>query len=162
MIRDTSAQDKVLSELPGQARKRWAWRIGGVVIVAAAALTLLSAWHGPGHSVNASRLHIETVTRGTLVRDALVNGRVVAAVSPTLFATSNGLVTLKVNAGDAVTKGDVVAVVESPDLADELKRAQSSYEQLQAEVAHQAILAKKQKLAARSEADQAEIEQISA
>jgi HlyD family secretion protein len=161
MIRDTSAQDKVLSEASGQSRKRWVW-LGVAAVAVVAVLSLLSGWRGPGHSVNISRLHIEPVTRGTLVRDALVNGRVVAAVSPTLFATSNGLVTLKVNAGEAVKKGEVVAVVDSPDLADELKRAQSSYEELQAEVAHQGLLAKKQKLAARSEADQAEIEKISA
>ena len=162
MIKDTSAQDTVLTAPAGQARKRLAWRVGGGVVCVLAILSLLSAWRGTSHSVNAARLRIETVTRGTLVRDATVNGRVVAAVSPTLFASATGLVTLKVNAGDTVKKGDVVAVLDSPDLSDELKRAQSSYEQLQAEVAHQAILAKKQKLTARSDADQAEIERISA
>lgn len=162
MIRDTSAQDKTLSDSPVQAHKRLAWRIGGVAIGLVVILSLLSAWRSTGHSVNASRLRIEAVTRGTLVRDATVNGRVVAAVSPTLFSSATGLVTLKVKAGDNVKKGDIVAKIDSPDLSDDLKRAQSTLEQLQAEVAHQGMLAKKQKLAAQSEADQAEIERISA
>jgi len=61
-----------------------------------------------------------------------------------------------------VKKGDVLAQVDSPDLADALKREQSTYEQLQAEVARQDILAKKQKLLAQREADVAEIERLSA
>jgi len=96
------------------------------------------------------------------VRDAVVNGRVVAAVNPTLFAPATAIVTLKVKAGEAVKKGDIVAVLDSPDLTEELKREEASYEQLQAEVAHQAILAKKEKLTAQSDADQAEIERVSA
>jgi HlyD family secretion protein len=162
MIRDTSAQDKVLAEHPGLAKRRLAWRVGGGLVCVAALIALMSAWRGTSHSVNASRLRIETVTRGTLVRDATVNGRVVAAVSPTLFASATGMVSLNVNAGDTVKKGQIVAVMESPDLSDELKREQSTFEQLQAEVAHQAIMAKKQKLIARRDADQAEIDRISA
>ncbi|HBZ07846.1 MAG TPA: efflux transporter periplasmic adaptor subunit, partial [Massilia sp.] len=102
------------------------------------------------------------VGRGTLVRDASVNGRVVAAVSPTLFATAPAIVNLKVAAGDTVRKGDVLAVLESPDLSDALKREQSTYEQLKAEVARQQILSRKQKLLAQREADTAEIERLSA
>jgi HlyD family secretion protein len=56
----------------------------------------------------------------------------------------------------------VLAVLESPDLSDALKRERSSYEQLKAEVARQHILARKQKLAAQKEADTAEIERLSA
>jgi HlyD family secretion protein len=91
-----------------------------------------------------------------------VNGHVVAAVSPTLYAPAASTVNLKVNAGDTVRKGDVLAVLESPDLADALKREQSSYQELQAEVARQQIIARKLKLVARRDADQAEIERIAA
>ncbi len=86
----------------------------------------------------------------------------VAAVSPTLFATATGTVVLKVKAGDTVKKGQMLAVVDSPDLNELFKREQSSFEQLQAEVSRQHILAKKQKLIARRDADQAEIDLISA
>jgi HlyD family secretion protein len=123
---------------------------------------LLSAWRSSEHSVSAARLRIAEVGRGTLVRDASVNGRVVAAVSPTLYSKAPATVNLKVAAGDTVKKDQVLAVLESPDLADALKREQSSYEQLKAEVARQQILAKKQKLTAQKEADTAEIDRLSA
>jgi HlyD family secretion protein len=119
-------------------------------------------WRSSDHSVNASRLRIAEVGRGTLIRDAAVNGRVVAAVSPTLYAPSLATVTLKVHAGDTVKKGDVLAVLESPDLSDALKREQAAYAQIEADVARQRILARKQKLLAQRDADTAEIDRISA
>lgn len=162
MIRDTSSQDTQLSAPVNAGRRRLALRLGFGLAGLAAVIALLSAWRGTSHSVNAARLRFGDVSRGTLVRDAAVNGRVVAAISPTLYSTAAGMVTLKVHAGDTVKKGDIVAIVDSPDLSDELKREQSSFEQLQSEVAHQAILAKKQKLLAQRDADQAEIDRISA
>lgn len=162
MIRDTSSQDAVVSAAPAATlKRRLAWG-AAVVIVAGAVVTMLVAWRGTDHSVSAARLRIAEVTRGTLVRDASVNGRIVAAISPTLYSTAQSTVTLKTNAGDTVHKGDVLAVLESPDLADALKREQSSYNQLEAEVARQRILAKKQKLLAQREADTAEIDRLSA
>jgi HlyD family secretion protein len=162
MIRDTSAQDVVLKPSSPWRSRRVAILGGGAVMAALGVAWLVSAWHGSSQSVNGSRLRIGTVTRGTLVRDASVNGRVVAAVSPTLYATAMGTVTLKVSAGDTVKKGAILAQVESPDITDQFKREQSSYEQLQAEVARQQILAKKQKLLARRDADQTEIERNAA
>ena len=162
MIRDTSHQDTVIATPSGRIAKRRAILAVGAVAILAAAYGLLKTWNGSEHSVNASRLRIAEVTRGTLIRDAAVNGRIVAAVSPTLYSTAPSTVTLKVHAGDTVKKGDVLAVLESHDLADELKKEQSSYNELSAEVARQQILARKQKLAAQREADTAEIERVSA
>jgi HlyD family secretion protein len=162
MIRDTSSQDAVLTDAPAQKYKRRALWIGGAVAAVVAGALLLSAWRGSEHSVSAARLRIAEVGRGTLVRDASVNGRVVAAISPTLYSTAPSTVTLKVSAGDTVKRGDVLAVLESPDLSDALKREQSSYAQLQAEVERQRILARKQKLLAQREADTAEIDRLSA
>jgi HlyD family secretion protein len=162
MISDTSSQDAVLTPAPARRFKQRATWAGVAVVAVAGAAMLLSAWRSSEHSVSAARLRIAEVTRGTLVRDASVNGRVVAAISPTLYSTAQSTVTLKTNAGDTVTKGDVLAILESPDLADALKREQSSYSQLEAEVARQQILAKKQKLLAQREADTAEIDRLSA
>ncbi|GGE87317.1 efflux RND transporter periplasmic adaptor subunit [Massilia psychrophila] len=162
MIRDTSSQDAVLTPAPARKFRQRAFWAGALVLAVAGATLLLSAWRSSEHSVSAARLRIAEVGRGTLVRDASVNGRVVAAISPTLYATALSTVTLKTNAGDAVKKGDVLAVLESPDLMDALKREQSSYSQLEAEVARQQILAKKQKLLAQREADSAEIDRLSA
>jgi len=162
MIRDTSHQDAVIAPPAGHAIKRRAVWIGAAVGAAALCVALFSSWRSSEASVNASRLRVAEVTRGTLVRDAAVNGRVVAAVSPTLYAKASSTVNLKVAAGDTVKKGQVLAVLESPDLADVLKREVSSYEGLKAEVARQQILARKQKLLAQKEADTAEIERLSA
>ncbi|MGZ5848286.1 MAG: efflux RND transporter periplasmic adaptor subunit [Ramlibacter sp.] len=162
MIRDTSAQDKPIEPPRRQRARRWIAIGLAVVALGAAGGALVARWGGSTPVVGADRLRIAEVTRGTLVRDASVNGRVVAAVSPTLYAPAASTVNLKVNAGDTVKKGDVLAVLESPDLADALKREQSSYEELQAEVTRQRIIARKLKLAARRDADQAEIERIAA
>ncbi|SFV07628.1 efflux RND transporter periplasmic adaptor subunit [Pseudoduganella namucuonensis] len=162
MIRDTSHQDTVIAPPPRQHLKRKAIGAAIALAVAAGGALLFQTWSGSSHSVNAARLRIAEVSRGTLVRDAAVNGRIVAAVSPTLYSTSPSTVTLKTHAGDTVKKGDILAVLESPDLADELKREQATYTELAAEVARQQILARKQKMLARRDADTAEIDRLSA
>jgi HlyD family secretion protein len=162
MIRDTSAQDTVMPVNQGQKRKRLLLITGAAAITITAIVLLTMSWRGSSHSVSASRLRIATVSHGTLIRDAAVNGRVVAAVSPTLYSSAGGTVTLKVSAGQTVKKGDIVAEIESDDLNDQLKREQSNTEQLEAEVARQQILAKKQKLIAQRDSDQAEIDRVAA
>ncbi len=162
MIRDTSAQDTVLAASPGQRNKRRALLLGAGVAAVLILLWLITGWASSERSVDVSRLRIAEVARGTLVRDAAVNGRVVAAVSPTLYAPAVSTVTLKIHAGDAVKKGDLLAVLDSPDLNNQLAREQSSLDQLEAEVARQHILAEKQKLVARRDADEAEVARLGA
>jgi HlyD family secretion protein len=162
MIRDTSFQDAVITAAPAQKFKRRVLWAGAAILALAGAAVLLSTWRGSEQSISGARLRIAEVTRGTLVRDASVNGRVVAAVSPTLYAKAASTVNLKVAAGDTVKKGQVLAVLESPDLTDVLKRETSAYEGLKAEVARQQILSRKQKLLAQKEADTAEIDRLSA
>jgi HlyD family secretion protein len=126
MIRDTSAQDRLVEVKPN--RKRRMILIGGGVVV----LGLL-AWLAPGigrlfsasASVSSSRLAFATVERGPFVRDIAAEGKVVAAVSPTMYATYGGAVTLQVHAGDTVKKGQVLAVVDSPELRNKLAQEQS-------------------------------------
>ncbi|WP_426106896.1 efflux RND transporter periplasmic adaptor subunit [Massilia sp. TSP1-1-2] len=162
MIRDTSSQDAVLSTPPPHQGKRRLLIAAVAVAAVAACFMLFSKWSASAQSVNGARLRIAEVARGTLVRDAAVNGRVVAAVSPTLYSTAPSTVTLKVAAGDTVRRGQVLAVLDSPDLSDALKREQSSYQQIEAEVARQNIASRKQKLLAQREADTADIDRLSA
>ena len=164
MIPDTSGQDTLIaSPTPGQGGgpKRLAW-LGVAAAAAALIVYLLSSWLGSSRSVDVSRLRIAEVTRGTLVRDASVNGRVVAAVSPTLYAPAASTVTLKIQAGDKVKKGDLLAVLDSPELSNTLAREQSTLAQLEAQVARQRILAEKQRLIARRDADQAQVAELAA
>ena len=162
MIPDTSGQDVAVAQPPRRRARRLALLAVAVVVGVAGLAMLAWMWRDSTQSVSGSRVRIAAVTRGTLVRDAAVNGRVVAAVSPTLFAPAAGMVTLKVSAGDTVKKGDILADIDSPDLTDQMKREQATYEQMQAEVARQKILARKQRLLAQRDADTAEIERISA
>ena len=156
MIRDTSAQDVVRTRPASPMRRRWP-----LVAVAAGVALLLGfgivSWASGSHSVDASRLRFATVQRGTLVRDASANGRVVAAVSPTLYAPAAATVDLKVHAGDKVAKDQVVAVLESPELSSTYASESATLSQLENEVARQRILAQKQRLLAQSDADEAQL-----
>lgn len=126
MIRDTSAQDRMVEIKPN--RKRRLLYLGGAV-----ALLVVLAFAMPGilrlfsatASVSASRLAFATVVRGPFVRDIAAEGTVVAANSPTLYAPYGGAVTLRVHAGDVVKKGEVLAVIDSPELRNQLAQAQS-------------------------------------
>ena len=116
MLRDTSGQDRVIE--PKNIFQRHRKLVIAGLIVAGALITLvviLMRYSGAGVSVDRSRVSIATVERGNFVRDIAADGQVVAAVSPTLYANALGTVNLKVHAGDTVTKGQVLAVVESPE-----------------------------------------------
>ncbi|MBK9494252.1 MAG: HlyD family efflux transporter periplasmic adaptor subunit [Aquimonas sp.] len=158
MIRDTSAQDKLMPA--GGIRQRmlarapWWVALGLVLLVAVWAVL---RWSAADRSVDMQRLRIAEVTRGTLIRDAAVEGRLVAAVSPTLYASSAGTVSLQVQAGAAVKRGDVLLVVDSPELSNELARESATLASLDAEVGRQRIVADKARLSARKTQDEAEV-----
>jgi HlyD family secretion protein len=123
MLRDTSAQDRVIE--PQSPFKRHRKIIIAVLAVAAALIILavfLMRYSGAGVSVDRARVAIASVERGNFVRDIAADGQVVAAVSPTLYANALGTVTLKAHAGDSVVKGQVLAVVDSPDLTAKLSQ----------------------------------------
>lgn len=155
-IRDTSGQDRVVSTGRGPWRGRL---IAAAVVAAVVAVGVIAGlrWLDRERSVDAARLRTAEVTRGTLVRDAAVTGRVVAAVSPTLYAPVPGTVTLAIRAGDAVKRGDVLATIDSPELTSELRREESTLLQLAAQRGGARIASDKQRLSARREADEAEI-----
>jgi HlyD family secretion protein len=162
MIADTSAQDTVIAPQGRRRHLRLVLISAGALAALAIAAMLLSGWIAGTATIDAGRLRIAPAQIGTLVRDAAVNGRVVAAVSPTLYAPAASTVALKVHAGDKVKRGDVLAQLESPDLANALQRERSSFEELQSEIARQEIIARKAKLTAIRDADQAEIERAAA
>ena len=83
------------------------------------------------------RLRIAEVVRGDLIRDVSVQGRVVAAVSPTLYAPAPGTITLFVEAGASVQDGQVLAEIYSPELENRLKQAESAFEEQAMELERQ-------------------------
>lgn len=156
-IRDTSAQDvQVSTAEPGRARRRLLL-VGGVAAVGLVLAFGVAARFGGSRSVDVQRLRIAEVSRGTLVRDASVNGRVVAAVSPTLYAPVAATVVFEKRAGDRVRKGDVLARLVSPELESELLRERSTLQQLEAQSGTARIAASRSRLDAKQEADEAAI-----
>jgi len=123
MLRDTSAQDRVIEPKNPLKRHRKLILAALAGVAALGALILILArYSGAGASVDRARVSIATVERGNFVRDIAADGQVVAAVSPTLYANALGTVTLKVHAGDTVAKGQVLAVVDSPDLTAKMSQ----------------------------------------
>ena len=112
-IRDTAGQDQVLGQPARRLPRRWPWiAVGGVAVLSAIAWVAIG-WSGGGRSYDASRIRIAEVRRGDLVRDLSAEGRLIAANSPTLYAIAAGTVSLKIVAGDKVTKGQPLAVMEA-------------------------------------------------
>ena len=127
MLRDTSAQDRVIEPKNPLKRHRKLILVALAGIAALGMLILiLVRYSGAGASVDRARVSIATVERGNFVRDIAADGQVVAAVSPTLYANALGTVTLKVHAGDTVAKGQVLAVVDSPDLTAKMSQEEAT------------------------------------
>ena len=123
MLRDTAAQDRLI-ERPS-LWKRHRLLLAASLAAAAAVCVLVGfvlRYSGTGASVDRAQLSIAAVERGSFVRDIAADGQVVAAGSPTLYANALGTVALKVHAGDAVSKGQVMATVDSPDLNAKLSQ----------------------------------------
>jgi HlyD family secretion protein len=159
MIREPSGQDRPLSK-PAVG---WPWRrwlSGGAVAIAAIAGIgyVVRGWLGAERSVDRARLRIATVERGTLVRDVVADGRVVAANSPTLYAIAAGAVDFHVRAGDKVTRGQALATIASPELQSRLTQEQATMAGLEAGVGRAELdvehgRANAQKLIAQAEVD---------
>jgi len=157
-ITDTSAQDVVLQ--PSSRYKFYS-------LIAAIVLTLLaSAWFAvpliqryslAEESIAADRLRLATVARGSLVRDISVQGRVVAAVSPTLFAPQSGTVTFNVESGDSVQENQVVALLDSPEIQNQYLQEQARLSSLRIELERQRITTRQQELENQKSEDGAAI-----
>jgi HlyD family secretion protein len=123
----------------------------GVAVLAAILMAVmvvpsLQRWAGSSISVPRDRLRLAVVERADLVRDVSVQGRVVAAVSPSLFAPAAGTITLMVDAGARVTEGQTLALLDSPELQNRLQQEQSALDRLSVELDRQRIETKQKAL----------------
>jgi len=157
-IADTSAQD-IRLEPPSKRRRVIIASAAGIALILLAWLAAPSVqrWADATVSFPYDRVRVATVTRGNLVRDVSVQGRVVAAVSPTLYSTAAGTITLNADAGERVIAGQVLAVVHSPELNNQLQQAQFSLEQRQVELERQRIESRQFALEKRKSADLAKV-----
>ena len=130
-FRDTARQDRP------RAAPSW-WRRHGrvaaalLICVLALAGLVMALLHAAGTagSIDRSRLTLATVQRGTFVNDVAADGQVVAAVSPMLYASGPGTVALQVHAGDPVSKGQVLALIDSPELTARLAQEEATQQSL--------------------------------
>jgi len=162
-IADTSAQDIVIKAKP---KNRQRLMIGAgilaVVLVVWLILPSVQRWAGSSISVPKDRLRLATVTRGDLVRDVSVQGRVVAAISPSLFAPAAGTITLLAEAGAVVEQGQPLAVVDSPELQNQLEQEQATLDGLSVEFDRQRIEAKQKSLDNRKNIDLTKVTLVAA
>ncbi len=159
LFRGTEAQDAPLSASASgwrRYRARYALAAGAAVLVLLLAW-LIHAWLGSGQVIPRERLRFAQVGRGHFVRDVAAEGTVVAAVNPTLFAIAAGTVSYAVRAGDPVSKGQVLATLDSPELTNELQREQATLDSLDAALARQQIEIRRQILANQQHADLAQV-----
>ena len=163
MLRDTSGQDRVIEPKNILKRHRKLIIAGLIVLGALIALVLLlMRYSGAGVSVDRSRVSIASVERGNFIRDIAADGQVVAAVSPTLYANALGTVTLKVHAGDTVTKGQVLAVDDSPDLTAKMSQEEATLVSLRLDWQRATLDAEHKLLQLRDAYNQAEVDQKTA
>lgn len=157
-IRDTSAQD-IVRQAPGRTPALIKW--GVAVIAALLAVVFLysffSKWMGADATVSIDRIRTATVERGDLLRDISVQGSIVAAVSPTLYSPANGTITLEIQPGFTVETGQVLAVLDSPEVQSEYEQGASSLAGINAELERQKIQARKDQVASQQQLDLAQV-----
>ena len=136
--------------------------IGVLIVGFALAWPSIKRWSGTDRSFDRNRLRFAQVTRGTLVRDLAVSGRIVASSYPTLYSPAQGTVTLKVRAGDSVKRGRLLAQIDSPELDGELAQQVSQLEALEAELDGQRVTDQTTILTARQDVDLKRLKQETA
>ncbi len=158
MIKDTSAQDVIVKAKP---RKSLLLKISFTLIFTALCSFFvypkLASWSSGDLMVDQSRLRIAKVERGLFVRDLVLQGNIVAANSPKLYAPVNGTVTLLTNPGEMVKQGDKLGYLTSPTLTNQLQQEQSKLESIQIELARQKIANKQASIKSRQQTQLEEV-----
>lgn len=146
-IEDTSAQDTVLSP-KSRSRLYIVLAVSAVAILVIGSLVApyVSRFLSADRTVSFDRLTIATVMRNDLVHDIAVSGNIVAGVSPTLYAPHEGNVTYTIEVGDNVVADEIVAVIDSPELASLLTQEEKALSRLELDGEEQKLSARQKKL----------------
>ena len=157
-IADTSGQDVALAQ---PSRRRF-WIVAGAAAAGAAIAAVwfvpaIVRWSSAEAAVPRERIRVAEVRLGDLTRDVSVQGRVVAAVSPTLFAPADGTITLLVESGSSVEEGAALASIESPELENRLRQEQATLESQAVELERQRISTRQAQLTSQKNVDVAQV-----
>lgn len=164
MIRDTSSQDELIEPTTLWKRRKLLVAVGvaSTIAVAAFAYPSIQQWASAEQTISRDRLRIATVTRGDLRRDISATGSVIAAIKPTLFSPADGVVTLEVQAGDTVKRGEAIARIESPETRNLLEQEGAALSQAETSFERQKIESRKNALENQQRVDLAEVDLIAA
>src|SRR3954468_18722294 len=149
MMHNTSSMDRPVAAT--RKPRTIVIAVAATLFLAALALAIPAArgWWSAHRAVDAATLRLGTVTRGDLLRDLSVQGRVVASLSPTLFSPGQGIVSLRTHAGSQVKLGDILAVLDSKELHAALDQARSQLLTSHSELDRQRIVARQGELRAQ-------------
>ncbi|MFT5541662.1 MAG: HlyD family secretion protein [Arenicella sp.] len=156
MIKDTSATDTAV-ETKSNKKRNIVLLVVASLIVAFAANAFLRA-PSASRSIDRASVQLARVEIGDLVRDIISNGRIVAANAPQIYSPEQGFVKLNVKAGDEVTIGQIVAILDSPELDNQLKQQISEMDRLRGELARQELDSRSQKLQLTKQLDLAQVD----
>ena len=147
MIKGTEQQDVRIEKAPQTPVLKLVAAFAGISLLLWGSYQLMFST-GANAAMVLARNEVQTalVSRGDFVRDLAVQGKVVAANAPTLVSQQDGLVRFVKQPGEAVTIGDLLAVVESPSLENEVKQQQALLLSMQSEHERAKLLAREQQL----------------
>ncbi|MEL0653791.1 efflux RND transporter periplasmic adaptor subunit [Pseudoalteromonas issachenkonii] len=156
MIKDTSAQD-VQVKAPINYKK-YAIITAVIFIVVSSVAYIFLTSHSAKGSINRSKVQVAKVHIKALIRDIAASGKIVAANAPKIYSPERGFIDLKVKAGDTVKQGNTLALLQSPELTNELKQQESVLKRLQGEQQRQHLQARRQTLTLNKTLDMAKVE----
>lgn len=143
MIRDTSAQDRVVAPQQHWLRKLW---LPLLAVSCVLGLWVWAPWQAEA-SLSANSLRFAEVKRGLFERAVNATGRVVASHSPALYSAATGRAQLLKKPGDKVAEGEVVASINSPSLDNQLKQEENRLESSLLDFQRMKLEVKQRKLA---------------
>jgi len=150
MIRDTSAQDTIV-EPKRSLSKPLLFVVSAMALVA---LTYVSfANFNADYSVSRDSIRTALVARGNFVRQINATGRVVATNSPSLYSAAAGRVTFLKQPGETVTKNQIVASIDSPELLNVVAQEQNILQSAELNLQRKALEVKQQKLSLKKSLD---------
>ena len=140
-MQDTSGQDRILAPVSRKKYRVLALVIGilAMGVLAWIVSPAVSNLFGTDITVSRQQLRFAMVERGDVHQDIAVQGRIVTANSPALFAPAAGTVYLNVKPGDPIERGQEVATIVSPELNNQLAQERTVLQRLSIDYERQQI-----------------------
>ncbi|MCF6434474.1 HlyD family efflux transporter periplasmic adaptor subunit [Pseudoalteromonas sp. MMG022] len=148
-ISDTSAQDTQVQAQRSKTKLAIPFIaiIAFIVFIYFIVTPAIANWSSGQSAVELGKIRIAQVEQGMFVRDFSVQGRVIAAKRPVLYSPAQGTVTYLVEAGDSVTTGQTLAIIDSPELKSLYDQEIANLTKLKTHLEREKIQVKKSNLA---------------